>query len=138
LRDGVCECEFNYKVTARTSSGYILIDFFNLDFNTTLFDLYEGTYDCSELFNITANETDEHDLSLLRCSATNRATSKGPQTRVRIESTDENLLREVVRENVELELKETLFTQECVQGEVPLFYTIDFPRSTPGCQSCGF
>jgi len=60
------------------------------------------------------------------------------RTRIRIESTNEDLLRELVREDIELELKETLFTQECVPGEVPLFYTIDFPRSTPGCSSCGF
>jgi len=40
LREGVCECEFNYKVTARASFGYITIEFFNLIFDTTVFDVY--------------------------------------------------------------------------------------------------
>jgi len=59
LEDGQCMCEFNYKIQARANFGYINIDFYNLLFDTTLFDLYTGTYDCSELFNITANDTSE-------------------------------------------------------------------------------
>jgi ribosomal protein S10 len=64
------------------------------------------------------------------------------QIRIKITSTDEDLLKEVVRENVELVLNDSLFVQECVELLPPehelIDFTIDFPASSSGCASCGF
>jgi hypothetical protein len=57
-----------------------------LVYDTEEFDLYEGTYDCSELFNITGNYTEE-EVEKLQCSAKDTSTSTVSKTRVRITST---------------------------------------------------
>jgi hypothetical protein len=39
-----------------------------LEWNTEVFDLFDGTYECSEIFDITAPEG--IDISKIKCSAT--------------------------------------------------------------------
>jgi hypothetical protein len=79
-------------VTARATFGYIYIDFYHLDFNETAFDVYDGTYDCSEIFNITGANATDYDLSDLQCSAKDTSTSTVQKTRVKIQSSNVALL----------------------------------------------
>jgi len=109
---GQCECEFKTAVTSRPGIGYILIDVYYLKFNTSAFDLYEGKYNCTQLFNFTGN-TSEYDLEDLTCSAQYFPSAvKGDKSRIQITSPDKDLLYEIARENIQIALLETLLLED--------------------------
>ena len=79
----------------------------------------------------------DFDLSDLRCYGRDLSTEERLKQRITIRANDEELLELLVNEDVTVSLNSTVFTQDCVVPEEELDTTLEFPRSTSSCNSCG-
>ena len=134
--NGTCYCQFNYYVQSRPENCYIKIAFYNLVWKTEVYDIFNGTNDCSKIFDF-SNAPANFDAKKLKCQAINQCTPTQLKTTIKITSSSISLLKSITKGEVKMSLKKALFTQDCVE-EANFSYTIDFPPASTGCNTCGY
>jgi len=108
LAEDKCVCEFNYEITARPTSQYIQIDFFNLYFNDSSVNITSGKrFDCDEIFDFDSSSAANFDLSDLRCYGKDLTSNSTLKQRITIRSKYEEQLNLLVNEDVRISLNST-------------------------------
>lgn len=98
-------------------------------------DIFDGSFNCSDIFEFDQGDYDQ-DLDDLTCKADDKSRDSALETRVKISSSNEDLLALITKEKITVTLKEDAFTQECAAND-DLSYLIDFPASSSSCSLCG-
>lgn len=136
LQDGQCVCEFNYEIKARPTFHYIQFDFFNIIWETETNVTSGSKFNCSDIFDFEYKSSVDFDLSDLRCYGKDLSDEEKLKQRVTIRSNFIEQLELLVNEDVKVSLNTTAFSQAC-EGVEDLETTLDFPKSTSSCNSCG-
>jgi hypothetical protein len=67
--NGQCICEFNYYTTPGTTFGYIYLYVFDILWDIDEFDVFNGRYSCTKIFDFQVPANWRIDLGKFRCSA---------------------------------------------------------------------
>ena len=138
LSNGKCLCEFNYEIRARPTFHYIRIDFSYINWEINATNITSGDkFDCDEIFDFDYASSVDFNLEDLRCYGSEIESDGGVKQRITIRSNDEEQLNLLVNQDVQIKLKEDVFSQECTLPKNGLDTTLEFPVSSSSCHTCG-